>query len=234
MLTVDFDLLDVKKGDVILDAGCGEGRHSFECIARGADVCSMDIDMESLKKARYILAAIKLKEDASYHGRFQIHIGDALNLPFKEETFDKIICSEVMEHVDDDDIACRELSRALKKGGKIAITIPTFFSEFLYDIATEEYFTSPGGHVRKYLPNKIVDLMTRNNLEIYDVKFKHSFHAIYWFIRCVVGLHLENHLFTRTYRKFLSLASDSRVMTKVEQICDFFFPKSMVFYASKK
>ncbi len=234
MLTVDFDLLDVKPGDIVLDAGCGEGRHSFEFIARGADVLSMDMDMESLRKTRYVLAEINENKPGYQDGSYQVHIGDALRLPFRDETFDRIICSEVMEHVDDDNLACNELSRVLKKGGKIAITVPTFISEFLFDITTYEYFTSPGGHVRKYFPKKLVNIMRNNGLEIYDIDFRHSFHTIYWLIRCVVGLHLNDHPITKRYRNFLTMCFESQSLTRIENFFDNFFPKSIILYAFKK
>jgi len=234
VLTVDFDLFDVRSGDVILDAGCGFGRHSFECIARGATVYSMDIDLPTLRKARYSLTDMKNKGNVPKEGRFQAHIGDTLNLPFRDCTFDRIICSEVMEHVRDDELACGELVRTLKKGGKIVITVPTFFSEFIYDIMTEEYFTSPGGHIRKYLPHKLINIMENNNLEVYNIRYKHSFHAIYWMIRCLVGLHLEDHPLTTAYKNFLTLTLQSKLMRKIENFTNFFFPKSMVLYAIKK
>ena len=55
MLTVDFDRLAVRSGDIALDAGCGFGRHSLEFVSRGAIVYSMDMDMESLRKTRFAL-----------------------------------------------------------------------------------------------------------------------------------------------------------------------------------
>lgn len=234
MLTVDFDRLGVKPRDLMLDAGCGEGRHSFECFARGAKVWSMDMDMDSVRKARYTLVYMLRNNQAPEDGGFLVHVGDALNLPFKDETFNRIICSEVMEHVSDDDQACRELSRVLKKGGTIAITIPTYFSELVYDTLTYEYFTSPGGHVRKYFPKKISSIMRKNGLDIYDIGFKHSFHTIYWMIRCVVGLHLESHPITKMYRSFLTYTMSSRFMERMETLFDNFFPKSLVLYAVKR
>ena len=135
MLTVDFDLLGVKENEIVLDAGCGEGRHSFECIRRNTSVFSMDMDMESLRKTRYSLVAMKRENYKS--ARFQIHAGNALKLPFRDKTFDRIICAEVLEHVSDDNEACKELARVLKSGGSIAITIPTYCSEVLFDLITE-------------------------------------------------------------------------------------------------
>lgn len=234
MLTVDFDLLGVKPGDVMLDAGCGEGRHSFECLARGASVCSMDMDMESVRKAKYTLEYMRTSKQAHRQGAFLVHTGDALNLPFKDASFDKIICSEVMEHVRDDDLACSELSRVLKSGGHIAITVPTFISEMAYDALTYEYFTSPGGHIRKYIPRRLAGIMRSHDLEIYGVDFRHSFHTIYWLIRCVVGLHLNDHPVTRRYRNFLMRGMNSKLLTAMENFFDNFFPKSIVLYGVKK
>lgn len=234
VLTVDFDLLGVKHGDVMLDAGCGEGRHSFECIGRGARVLSMDMDMESIRKARYTLHYMRESGQAHDDGRYLVQIGDALNMPFRDETFDKVICSEVMEHVPDDRQACRELARVLKTGGSIAITVPTFISEMVYDALTYEYFTSPGGHIRKYIPRNLAAIMQSCGLEIYAVRFKHSLHTIYWLIRCVVGLHLNDQPLTRGYRKFLTLGMNSKLMPKIEDFFDHFFPKSIILYAVKK
>lgn len=233
MLTVNFNKLHVIEGDTVLDAGCGFGRHSLEFLKRGAAVFSMDMDMDSILRTRFVLSEL-LKNQGKDKKGYITHIGDALNLPFKNETFDKIICSEVMEHVDDDNLACKELTRVLKTNGLIAITVPTYFSEFIYDTLTDEYFSTPGGHVRKYIPKKLVNIMKNNGLEIYGVEFKHAFHTIWWMIRSVVGLHKENHPFTRGYHKFLTLGLFSKFMRKVESFCNYFFPKSIVLYGWKK
>jgi len=234
MLTVDFDRLAVQEGEIVLDAGCGQGRHSFEFMERGALVYSMDLDMESLRKARYTLAYMVKSGDAHEKSRYFVHSGDALSLPYRDGSFDKIICSEVMEHVSDDEKACMEFSRVLKRHGRIAITVPTYFSESIYDLLTYEYFSSPGGHIRKYFPERLAGLMRRNGLEIYSISFKHSFHTLWWLIRCVAGLHLENHPLTGAYHRFLCLTMKSDFMKRVESFFDYFFPKSIVLYAWKR
>jgi SAM-dependent methyltransferase len=233
MLTVDFDKLAVQKGNVVLDAGCGFGRHSLEFMKRGAVVFSMDMDMESLRKTRFILSELKQQIRDTARGSM-VHSGDALNLPYKDETFDRIICAEVMEHVPDDFKACSELTRVLKKNGRIAITVPTIFSEMIYDCLTFEYFATPGGHVRKYLPKKLVSIMRKNGLVIYGIGFKHAFHTVWWMIRCVVGLHYGSHPITKGYHKFLHLGLYSGLMRKIERFCNYFFPKSVVIYAWKR
>ena len=47
LLTVDLERLDVQPGHLVLDAGCGEGRHCFGCVGRGARAVGFDLDFES-------------------------------------------------------------------------------------------------------------------------------------------------------------------------------------------
>lgn len=234
MLTVDFDLLSVNKDDIVLDAGCGFGRHSLEFLKRGARVFCMDLDMESLRKTRFTLAQLHQQISTEESRNFTVHSGDALSLPFRDETFDRIICSEVMEHVDDDYAACAELTRVLKKNGLIAITVPTIFTELIYDALTYEYFTSPGGHIRKYTPKKLAAIMRSCGLEVYAIGHRHAFHSIWWIIRSVVGLHNNDHPITKAYHRFLHLGLFSDFMRRAEKLCNWFFPKSVVLYAWKK
>ena len=51
LLTVDLERLRVGPGDLVLDAGCGEGRHCFGCLERGASVVGLDLDFDSLRDA---------------------------------------------------------------------------------------------------------------------------------------------------------------------------------------
>ena len=46
MLTVDFDRLDLRPGQRLLDLGCGGGRHSYEAMRRGATVVALDADVD--------------------------------------------------------------------------------------------------------------------------------------------------------------------------------------------
>ena len=51
LLTVDLERLEVGPGDLVLDAGCGEGRHCFGCLERGARVIGLDLDLPSMRDA---------------------------------------------------------------------------------------------------------------------------------------------------------------------------------------
>lgn len=232
MLTVDFRRLPLRQGDLILDAGCGEGRHVFECYRHDCSVLGMDLSHNSLLKARYVLGEMQKRREVK--GRFMLLQGDALRFPFAAETFDKIICAEVVEHVADEHLGLAELARILKKGGKIAVTVPTWFTEQVYGQLSREYFRTPGGHVRKLIPQSLAASMEGNELSIYAVGFAHAFHSPYWMLRCIFGLHDDQAKIPSAYRRFLHLALFSKPLRLAEKVGNYFFPKSIILYAQKK
>src|SRR6476661_7219133 len=102
MLTVRFDWLGLQPGDLLLDLGCGFGRHAFEAARRGARVVACDYSEAELKEVRNTFAAMAEAGEvttASLAGSVQ---GDATRLPFADAAFDRVIASEVLEHIDDD------------------------------------------------------------------------------------------------------------------------------------
>ena len=232
MLTVNFRQIPLDRGDVVLDAGCGEGRHTFECFRHECAVLGMDLSHQSLLKARYVLGQMEKRKEAK--GRVLLLRGDALRFPFADETFDKIICAEVIEHVDDDRKGVAELARILNAGGKIAITVPTRLTEHVYDFLSREYFRTPGGHVRKVIPHVLARNMEESGLRVYGVGFAHAFHFPYWMLRCIFGLHRENALIPAIYRKILYYCLFSKPLRLMEKFCNYFFPKSIIIYAQKK
>ena len=64
MLTVDYDLLDVRPGMTVLDLGCGEGRHAFEAYRRGARVVALDHGESEVSTTRQWLDAIAAAGEA--------------------------------------------------------------------------------------------------------------------------------------------------------------------------
>jgi len=228
VLTVDLDRLGLREGDWLLDAGCGGGRHCFGALDRGARTVGLDLDCDALRIARD-----GIDERRGKGARGGVLQGDVFRLPFPDCAFDKVICSEVMEHVHDYRSAIRELVRVLKPGGRIGITIPTATTEHFYLRLTRQYFESPGGHIRIFQPRELAQAMGRAGLRVEGVGFAHSLHTGYWLLRAVLGLHDENPAPTRAYRVFLMKATFSKFWRRVERILDWVWPKSLILYGTR-
>jgi SAM-dependent methyltransferase len=106
-----------------------------------------------------------------------VEASDVLRLPYPDDAFDKVILSEVLEHIVDDSAALREVRRVVKPGGIVAITVPNHDYPFLWDPINwmrERLGLAPiregffGGlwtnHVRLYSREAIIDLVRRCEL----------------------------------------------------------------------
>lgn len=231
MLTVNFDLLKVNRGERVLDAGCGSGRHTLHLCKMPCVVIAMDLVEEELMRAKYFIALMDGRKEKS--ALCETLIADVHHLPFRDESFHKIVCSEVLEHIADDTLGLSELVRTLIKGGEIAISVPTFFSEALFGTLSKEYFNTPGGHIRKYRARALAGMISDQPLTILAVRHEHSFHTAYWLLRCIFGLHREKALIPRLYKKLLDWSITSRSLKPFDLLFNHIFPKSIVFYARK-
>lgn len=231
LLTVDLERLDIQPGHRLLDAGCGEGRHCFGSIYRGATVVGLDLDFDSMREASKNLRA--RGEELGHMGAMLQ--GDAFHLPFADASFDRIICSEVMEHVHDYRGAVAELFRVAKPGAKVAITIPTATSEHLYLRLGDEYFESPGGHIRIFKPRDLAEGMAAAGFDAVGCGFAHGLHTPYWVLRSAMHLpNADDSALVRAYREFLIRATGSPAMARLEKWLNFVCPKSIILYGEKR
>ena len=203
MLTVDYDRLGVGPGDVVLDLGCGFGRHAFEAARRGASVVALDAGADEVAQVRGTLGAmIEMGEIAPGHPATAVQ-GDALSLPFADATFDRVIASEVLEHIPDDTAAMRELARVLRPGGAMAVTVPRCVPEAINWALSDEYHDTPGGHVRIYRRSTLERRLHSAGLEATGYHHAHGLHSPYWWLRCLVGPSNDSHPAVEAYHKVL-------------------------------
>ena len=144
-----------------LDAGCGIGLYSFSAYSKGFDILGVDIDEEKINIAK------KIAEKKKASIKFQVE--DLTRLRLKDE-FDLIICSEVLEHINDDKKAMDNLAKALKNNGRLIITVPRL-SKYSSYIKNSEKF----GHVRLgYDENELKDVLEKKSLKIEKIIFYSS------------------------------------------------------------
>lgn len=234
MLTIDYRLLGVRDGERVLDIGCGGGRHSLEaCKIANCLVYALDVDPEELGNLRQMFQA--LHEQGEDRGRWALIQGSILTLPFPDASFDKVICSEVLEHIIDDNKGVSEIVRVLKDDGMIAISVPNYLPEAICWKLSRDYHNQPGGHIRIYKNGELAARLEQNNLSINTTRRKHALHSIYWISRCLFGYGREKALIPSLYYKFLvwDLMTGTRIVRLIDDFLNHIFPKSIAFYASK-
>ena len=172
MQTIKFNKLNLKEDDLLLDMGCGEGRHTIGAyIEKPVNSFGFDLSFKDLKIARERLNDF----DVSYKKEIcQFGAGDINALPFKDESFDSVICSEVLEHVDSPEDSIKELIRVLKPGGVLALSVPRFLPELICWWLSKEYQEMPGGHVRIFRHNQIKKLATNEGLQYLSFHWAHA------------------------------------------------------------
>ncbi len=231
MQTIDFDLFEIESEEIMLDVGCGDGRHSLSKKIHGATIISLDMNEDRLSELKY-----KIRGQSSDHNGNSIHIlrGDALKLPFPDESIDKVVCSEVLEHIPEVEDCIEEINRVLKPSGELAISVPSWFSEVLYEYLAEEYLGKPGGHIHVFTRGELKEIVEKNGFEIWRTDAGHSLHFLYWLLRAIFGIEEEDNLLPSLYHSFLESADNSKFWKNVENSLNNLFPKSYIIYAKKK
>jgi len=242
VLTVRFEQLGVQPGDLLLDLGAGAGRHAFESYRRGARVVAFDYSAAELKDVAGLFAAMREAGEAGTEpGSVAVTAnGDALALPFADESFDRIIASEVFEHVTDDVQALREAYRVLRPGGTLAATVPSWLPERICWALSDEYHAPfvEGGHVRIYSEAVLRTRLEHAGFEIYGKHKAHALHSPYWWLKCAVGPTNDDHPLVKAYLQVLTwdimqTQPMGTITRTTERVLNPVLGKSLIVYARK-
>ena len=135
--------------NLILDMGCGNGWAAQYFLAKGKKVISVDISDKN---------PIKVLKNNPSENHVAI-VADAYHLPFKKNSFDAVIASEIMEHVYDPKLFISKLGEVLKPEGKLIITTP-------YDEKIEYFLcvhcnkpTTRNAHLHSFSEKNIADFI---------------------------------------------------------------------------
>ena len=230
---VDMDLLDLRAGHSIIDVGCGDGY----LLRKAAHRASLAVGAD-LVEAR-LRASLDGPPGSRRHGGppIELAVADGQRLPFADASFDRIICTETLEHVADAQLALREMARVLKPGGRVAVSVPHFLSEAVLYRLIRGYFEFAGGHKGMITARALARALAREGLRPYAGYQRDSVEAAYW---------IALSLLSRPPRRFdgvLAAVERWRTRTRAEpysrlyhaldQLGNRLLPKSLVVYALK-
>jgi len=236
VLTVDYGRLDVRPGDRVLDLGCGFGRHAYQAARLGAAVVAVDAGADEVAGVAATFGAMAEAGEVDPHTtRVGAVQGDALALPFAEATFDRVIASEVLEHIPDDEGAMAELVRVLRPGGTMAVTVPRYGPELVNWALSDDYHNVPGGHIRIYRYSQLSDRLRRSGLTVTGSHHAHGLHAPYWWLRCLVGTTNDRHPAVAAYHRLLvwDIERAPFVTRAADRVLNPVMGKSLVVYGTK-
>lgn len=117
--------LELQDKEKILEVGCGNGYYLnlLNRLAFRLTLIGIDNDERALLDARKLIRDDKVK----------LILIDANKIPFKDNTFDKVIMSEVIEHIENEQNVLSEIYRVLKPGGVMVLTTCNIDYPFLWD-----------------------------------------------------------------------------------------------------
>ncbi len=202
MITVDFDTFTIEPGMTVLDVGCGQGRHAFAAYRKGAHVTAFDQNESDLADVKSMFAAMELEGEAPSGATAGVQHGDVLDMPFETGSFDRVIASEILEHVPDDERAIAEIARVTRPGGLVAVTVPRWWPEQICWKLSDAYHQVEGGHVRIYQGTQLIERLRRAGLQVIGQHHAHALHSPYWWLKCAVGPDNDTAP-TRAYHRML-------------------------------
>ena len=105
------------KNKKVLDIGCNTGIVLIPLKEKGVDILGIDISISDIKKAKKSLSQKKLSEKC-------VQVANAAKLPFKNNYFNVVLLSDILEHVTEPNIVAKEAIRVVKPNGIVLVTVP--------------------------------------------------------------------------------------------------------------
>jgi SAM-dependent methyltransferase len=168
-------------------------------------------------------------------GPWGIATSDIKRLPFNNNSFDIVICSEVLEHIPDHDTAICEIARVLKPMGDLIISVPRYLPEKICWALSDDYHQANDGHVRIYKKKDLTSRLEKVGLTNWASHFAHGFHTPYWWLKCLLGPNREDRKLVNFYHRFLvwEMMSGTNITRFLEKLLNPLCGKSLVLYFKK-
>jgi SAM-dependent methyltransferase len=159
----------LKAGSRLLEIGCGAGNLLLQATVAGSYPLALDLSMQALTFVRSRLEEAKLGTDAPMGFACTQAVGESL--PLASESFDCVLLSEVIEHLEAPQISIREAVRVLCPGGRLLITTPNYRSfwplmEWTIDRLNMAPKMAGEQHISRFHLSSLKKLLIESGLEL--------------------------------------------------------------------
>jgi 2-polyprenyl-3-methyl-5-hydroxy-6-metoxy-1,4-benzoquinol methylase len=217
----------ISKDDTVVDVGCGSGGPLQFLSTRGAKVIAVDVSAEVIEIAK---AAVE-----SQGGVVEFRVAHTQALPVPDDFATRVVCMEVLEHVDDPSFSLSEMFRVGKSGALYLLTVPDSNAERIIGaVGGPTYFKKPN-HIRVIERNEFENLVRDAGLEIlaHDYNgFVSTFRLALLMMRGHTDLKAEDDILLKWSRMWNELL-DSPEGLEMKKSLDSLVPRSQIIVARK-
>lgn len=155
----------VQREAKVLDVGCGNGTLSIFMASQGCTVTALDISNQAVMQATM--------------GAKNLGVAGITFVPVDfaefstDDTFDAILCLDVLEHIPDDNAAIAKMAGLLKPGGIVVIRVPSpraFLHRFRLAVFDQDVFDRSVGHLRRYAPKELVSKLSAHGFRTLEIQ----------------------------------------------------------------
>lgn len=228
---IKIGLLNIKKGERVLDLGCSFGEQAMMIARLGYKVVGVDLS----KKRIGFLNRLSKKEKLDCNGI----AGDIKKLPFKKNFFDCVVATEVLEHIPDPQKAIDEAFRVLKPGGKACVSVPTGISETVFRKMHPDWEKN-SGHINVFGKKDISEMLENAGFKILRIENQNFEWSVFWLIHGFLkskfddtGTPSENLMVSKFQHKLWRLLENLRIWNILLGMGNKIFPKSIYLYLIK-
>jgi len=164
--------LNISENDEVLDVGCGDA-YVLQRVRDKVDVkgYGVDVSAKTVEVAKILTGHFRVD--------LQLCLGEVTHLPFSDNFFDKIICSEIIEHVHNNTKFLKEMRRVLRPAGLAYVTFPNKKVSFLFRWYCDTV-DKIEGHLRRYELARFEYLVKKSGFKVVNVRY--AGHFLIWLV----------------------------------------------------